>query len=160
MSSPEAASAVLAHRSWWPLALLVIFVGMWLALDAWWRCEFRAGYPLNTDEVGYLTFALDDTQGFKNGGVTGLLDAYLGNRLQAPLVPLLTVPIHLAFGEEILPSLFVQAPFLVLLAFASFGLAARLAGPLLGLLAATIVVSIPEMTDFARTFHFAVPATA
>jgi Dolichyl-phosphate-mannose-protein mannosyltransferase len=70
------------------------------------------------------------------------------------------VPIHLVFGEEIFPSFFVQAPFLVLLAFASFGLAARLASPLWGLLAALIVMSIPEMTNWARTFHFAVPAAA
>src|SRR5436309_7763863 len=161
MSPSEHALAVLpTQRPWWPLALLAVCVAMRIALDAWWLCEFRHGYPLNTDEAGYLTFALNNTQGLKNGGIAGLLDAYLGNRLQAPLVPLLTVPIHLAFGEEIFPSFFVQAPFLVLLAFASFGLAARLASPSWGLLAALIVMSIPEMTDWARTFHFAMPAAA
>src|SRR5215813_14031328 len=91
------------QRSWWPLALLVILVATRIALDAWWLSEFRHGYPLNTDEVGYLTFALDNTQGLGSGGV---------------------------------------------------------AGPLWGLLAALIVMSIPEMTDWARTFHFAVPAAA
>jgi hypothetical protein len=70
------------------------------------------------------------------------------------------VPIHLAFGEEIFPSFFIQAPFVVLLAFTSFGLAARLASRSWGLLAALIVMSIPEMTDWARTFHFGVPAAA
>jgi 4-amino-4-deoxy-L-arabinose transferase-like glycosyltransferase len=133
---------------------------MRIALDAWWLSEFRDGYPLNTDEVGYLTIALDNTQGLRNGGIAGLLHAYLDNRAQAPLVPLLTVPIHLAFGERIFPSFFVQVPFLVLLAFTSFGLAARLASPLWGLLAALIVMSMPEMTDWARTFHFGVPAAA
>jgi hypothetical protein len=143
MSSSEHALAVLpTQRCWWALALLAIFVATRIALDAWWLCEFRDGYPLNIDEAGYLTIALDNTQGLRNGGVAGLLDAYLGNRLQAPLVPLLTVPIHLAFGEEIFPSFFVQAPFLVLLAFASFGLAARLTSPLWGLHAALIVMSI------------------
>ena len=157
---PEGAHAVLAQRSWWPLALLSVYVTMRIALDAWWLSQFRDGYPLNIDEVGYLTFALDDTQGLRSGGIAGLWHAYLGNRVQAPLVPLLTVPIHLVFGEEIFPSFFVQTPFLVLLAFASYGLAARLAGPWWGLLAALIVTSIPEMTDWARTFHFGVPAAA
>jgi hypothetical protein len=133
---------------------------MRIALDAWWLSQFRDGYPLNIDEVGYLTFALDNTQGLKSGGIAGLWHAYLGNRVQAPLVPLLTVPIHLMFGEEIIPSFFVQTPFLVLLAFASYGLAARLASPSWGLLAALIVTGIPEMTDWARTFHFGVPAAA
>jgi dolichol-phosphate mannosyltransferase len=157
---PEGVHAVLAQRSWWPLALLGVYVTMRIALDAWWLSQFRDGYPLNTDEVGYLTFALDDTQGLKSGGIAGLWHAYLGNRLQAPLVPLLTVPIHLVFGEEIFSSFFVQTPFLVLLAFTSYGLAARLASPSWGLLAALIVTSIPEMTDWARTFHFGVPAAA
>src|SRR5215471_4660830 len=48
---------------------LAILVAMRIALDAWWLWEFRDGYPLNTDEVGYLTFALDDTQGLKSGGL-------------------------------------------------------------------------------------------
>ena len=48
----------------------------------------------------------------------------------------------------------------MLLAFASYGLAARLASPSWGLLAALIVTSIPEMTDWARTYHFGVPAAA
>jgi hypothetical protein len=158
---PEHVPAVLPpQRSWWPLALLAIFVAARIALDAWWLYEFRHGYPLNIDEAGYLTFALDNTQGLRNGGAAGLLDAYLGNRLQAPLVPLLTVPIHLVFGEEIFPSFFVQVPFFVLLAFTSFGLATRLATRAWGLLAALIVMSIPEMTDWARTFHFGVPAAA
>ena len=73
---PEHVPAVLPpQRSWWPLALLAIFVAARIALDAWWLYEFRHGYPLNTDETGYLTFALDNTQGLRNGGAAGLLDA-------------------------------------------------------------------------------------
>jgi 4-amino-4-deoxy-L-arabinose transferase-like glycosyltransferase len=158
--SPWGTHAVLVQRSWWSLALLCVYVTMRIALDAWWLSQFRDGYPLNIDEVGYLTFALDATQGLKSGGIAGLWHAYLGSGPQAPLVPLLTVPIHLVFGEEIFPSFFVQMPFLVLLAFASYGLAARLASPSWGLLAALIATSIPEMTDWARTYHFGVPAAA
>ena len=147
-------------RAWWPFGLLTVLLALRIGLDAWWLWEFRYGYPLNTDEVGYLTIAFDDTQGLKTGGLGGLWEAFLDNRSQAPLVPLLTVPIHLVFGEHIFPSFFVQAPFLVLLTIATYGLASRLANPLLGLLAAVIVMSIPEMTDWARTFHFGMPSAA
>jgi 4-amino-4-deoxy-L-arabinose transferase-like glycosyltransferase len=145
---------------WWPLVGLAVFLALRVALDAWWLWEFRQGYPLNTDEVGYLTIAFDDTQGFESGGLAGLWRAFLDNRSQAPLVPLLTVPIQLAFGQEIFPSFFVQAPFLVLLALATYGLAGRLANSQLGLLAAIVVTSIPDMTDWARAFHFGVPSAA
>jgi 4-amino-4-deoxy-L-arabinose transferase-like glycosyltransferase len=147
-------------RAWWPLGLLALFLTLRIGLDAWWLWEFRYGYPLNTDEVAYLTTALDDTHGLKTGGIAGLWQAFLDNRSQAPLVPLLTVPIQLVFGEEIFPSFFVQMPFLALLALATFGLASRLANPPLGLLAAVVVTSIPDMTDWARTFHFGVPSAA
>ena len=144
----------------WTLAVLAVFLALRVGLDAWWLWAFRDGYPLNTDEVGYLTIALDDTQGLETGGIAGLWHAFLDNRSQAPLVPLLTVPIQLAFGQEIFPSFFVQAPFLVLLALATCGLAGRLANPPLGLLAAVVVTSIPDMTDWTRTFHFGVPSAA
>jgi len=119
-------------RTWWPLGLLVVLLALRIGLDAWWLREFRYGFPMNTDEVGYLTIAFDDIQGLKTGGLAGLWHAFLDNRSQAPLVPLLAVPIQLVFGEKIFPSFFVQAPFLVLLAFATYGLASRLANPVLG----------------------------
>jgi 4-amino-4-deoxy-L-arabinose transferase-like glycosyltransferase len=154
----DSGDAILPVR--WPLAVLAVFLALRVGLDAWWLWEFRSGFPLNTDEVGYLTTAFDDTQALKTGGIAGLWHAFLDNRSQAPLVPLLSVPIQLVFGEEIFPSFFVQTPFLVLLALATYGLASRLANPPLGLLAAVVVTSIPDMTDWARTFHFGVPSAA
>jgi 4-amino-4-deoxy-L-arabinose transferase-like glycosyltransferase len=144
----------------WFLALLSLYVLVRIALDIWWVWEFRAGYPLNTDEVGYLTIALRDTQALKSAGIRGLVQEFLEQRSQAPLVPLLTVPMHLIFGEEILPSFLVQSGFLALLAFSSYGIGSRLAGPHLGLLTALVVTSIPEVIDWARSYHFAVPSAA
>ena len=75
-------------------------------------------------------------------------------------MPLLTVPTHLAFGAGIFQSFFVQAPFLAMLMLATYGLASRLASRPFGLLAAVVVACIPDITDWARTFAFAVPFAA
>ena len=144
----------------WFLTLLSVYILIRIALDLWWLWKFRAGYPLNTDEVGYLTIAFRDTQALKSMGIRGLWREFLEQSSQAPLVPLLTVPIHLIFGEEILPSFLIQSGFLALLAFSSYAIGSRLAGPCLGLLTALVVTSIPEVIDWARSYHFGVPAAA
>ena len=64
----------------WFLALLSLYVFVRIALDLWWLWEFRAGYPLNTDEVGYLTIALRDTQALKSAGISGLWREFLEQR--------------------------------------------------------------------------------
>jgi len=64
----------------WFLALLSLYVLVRIALDLWWLWEFRAGYPLNTDEVGYLTIALRDTQALKSAGISGLWREFLEQR--------------------------------------------------------------------------------
>ena len=69
---PEHVPAVLPpQRSWWPLALLAIFVAARIALDAWWLYEFRHGYPLNTDEAGYPYLRSRQYAGLKTAAPLG-----------------------------------------------------------------------------------------
>ena len=146
----------------WAFPALLVFLMLRVAVDAWWLFTFRNGYPLNVDELGYLIIAFGDTRALQNGGFTALLRyAFEANQSQvAPLVPLATVPIHLLFGTDIFPSFFVEAPFLVLLGLATFGLVSKLSSPFLGLLAAIVVTCIPDITDYARSYFFAVPSAA
>ena len=112
------------------------------------------------DESGYLAIALDNVHALRAGGPVDLVDVVLGQGVQAPLVPLSAVPLNLMFGAGVDSSLLVQPLFHALLVLATYGLARRLVEPWWAVLAAGVVGSLPLLIDFARLFHFAVPAAA
>ena len=130
-----------------------------LALNAWWLDRFRRGYPLDTDEAGYMGIAFDYTAAWHGGGISGLWQAFVAQKAQAPLVPLLTVPIALVH-EGILSNFGIELAFLALLGLACYGIGARFGGPSYGLLAVIAVLTVPSVIDFTREYIFALPATA
>jgi hypothetical protein len=129
-------------------------------VNLWWLWHIRSGYPLNVDEAGYVTMALNDTIGLRAEGFLGLARAFLLQGWYAPLVPLLTVPAYLIFGDQILPSFVPVQAFFVLLVLATYGLGKRLASPGMGLVMASVVAASPGITEYARMYHFAVPSAA
>jgi hypothetical protein len=80
--------------------------------------------------------------------------------VQAPLVPLLTVPLHLLFGVGVNQSLLVIPVFFVLLVVAAYGIARQAVARWWSLLAALVVAAAPVVTDYTRLYHFAIPAAA
>jgi 4-amino-4-deoxy-L-arabinose transferase-like glycosyltransferase len=137
----------------------VIAIVAILAINAWWLDHFRRGYPLDTDESGYMGIAFSYTAAWHAGGISSLWQAFAAQVSQAPLVPLLTVPIALVH-EGMLPSFGVELAFLALLGLASYGIGASFGGPSYGLLAVIGVLSVPGVIDFSREYIFALPATA
>ena len=142
------------------VASVVIMLVALIALDLWWLWRFRSGYPLSLDEAGYMAIAFDNTAALRLAGVSGLWDQFQVQNLQAPLVPLLTVPVHLIFGEHIIQSFFILEAFFALLVFASYGIGSRLVSPSCGALTALVVATMPGVTYFTRQYHFAVPCAA
>ena len=130
-----------------------------IAVNAWWVEHFRRGYPLDTDEAGYMGIAFDYTAAWRGGGISGLWQAFVAQKAQAPLVPLLTVPIALVH-EGILSNFGIELAFLALLGLACYGIGARFGGPSYGLLAVIAVLTVPSVIDFTREYIFALPATA
>jgi 4-amino-4-deoxy-L-arabinose transferase-like glycosyltransferase len=130
-----------------------------LGLHVWWLVRMRQGQPLDTDEAGYLTIALNDHAGFRDGGLSGLWNTFQQQVPNAPLVPLLTVPV-LVVREGILPAFTVELAFFLLLMAATYGLTARLSSPRWGALAALVVAASPGVIDQTRAYHFAVPCAA
>src|SRR5205085_12028403 len=90
---------------------------------------------------------------------SGLWQAFVAQHSQAPLVPLLTVPIALVH-EGILSSFGVELAFAAVLALAAYGIGVSFGGPSYGLLATICVLAIPAVIDFSREYIFALPATA
>ena len=80
--------------------------------------------------------------------------------VQAPLVPLSAVLPNLVFGTGVDASLLVEPAFFALLVLATYAVARRLMTPWWALLAALVVATAPVVGDYARIFHFSVPAGA
>lgn len=130
-----------------------------LVLDAWWLARFRRGYPLDIDESGYMTIAFDYAAAWRLHGPSGLWQAFVNQRSQAPLVPLLTVPIALV-RQGILDSFGVLLGFVAALGLAAYGIASRLSGRWYGVAAALATLTAPGVIDFSRQYIFALPAAA
>ena len=91
-----------------------------------WMHRFRSGYVPEWDESGYLTIAISDAQAVRAGGAAALWDAFVHQPSQAPLVPLLTAPALLLFGDGLVQGLFVQLALYAALVAATYLLASTL----------------------------------
>lgn len=142
------------------VALLATFLVLLSVQHLIWLHRYRSGLPLDIDEAGYLSFGLDDLEGWRDGGPAGLHEAVVDQRQFAPLVPLVATPLLAVAGDRPIGAMAVQLLFLAVLGFATLGLGRAVAGSGAGLLAAVITIVLPGVLDFARTFHFALAATA
>jgi hypothetical protein len=139
----------------------VVAIGALLiaAIDIWWFTANRHGYPLDVDEAGYTTIALLDYLGLKGGGLHVWWEAIQTQTPNAPLVPALT-SLALVVKPGVLDGFAVLTGFVVVLAFATYGIGERIAGPRLGALAALVVAASPGTFVFAREYIFALPTAA
>lgn len=137
-------------------ALLLVTGG----LHVLWLVRFRHGYLTEWDEAGYIQIALLDRVGLARGGLRGLVEMVLSQPGQAPLVPLATVASYLIAGEGVFQSLLVIPLFFLWLVAATYALGRILLPRGFALLSALTVAAMPVVTDFARLYHFSVPAAA
>src|SRR5215210_6202202 len=103
----------------WPRVVVAATVIVLVAANVAWLWRFRYGFPLDIDEAGYLSTALDFTTAFESGGLGSLWDTFMSPTPQAPLVPLLTVPFPLLFGYRVFPGFLLQECFFALLVLSS-----------------------------------------
>ena len=147
-----------SERARWAL---VVAVGTLLlvAMHAVWLVANRRGYPMDTDEAGYMTIALNDHAALSSGGLGDFWDIVQRQTPNAPLVPALTALLY-TVHTGILISYAVLLGFLILLVAAVYGIVKRLAGPRLGALAALVTATSPGVLMFSREYVFALPAAA
>src|SRR5688500_1303994 len=140
------------------LTLLLAFLVI-AAVHLWWLHHFRRGLPLDTDENGYLGFALDDLSSWTRHGLYGFFEN--STRVTfAPLVPLSAAPLLGIFGHSPLVGMSVQLLYLAVLAYAAFALVSAMRDRRAGLLAGVLVMLVPGILDFTRTFQFVVASAA
>lgn len=126
----------------------------------WWYWSHRRGFPLFIDEAGYTAVALDHVHALRHAGLHGLFDSVQNHGVHAPLVPVLTIPLEVLFGEHIGNGFLVIAAFHGVLVGATYALARRFMQPWPSALSALIVALAPEVLTFSRTYYFAVPSAA
>ena len=147
-----------SERGRWALVVGVATLAL-VGLDAWWIATYRHGFPFDVDEAGYLSIALDNYFALHGGGLHAWWDSIQAQAPQAPLVPALT-SIILYFNAGLMQGFATLAGFLIVLAFATYGIAERVAGPRLGALAAIVVATLPGVFDNLREFIFSLPVAA
>jgi len=139
---------------------VVIGLAGLLGLHVWWLAQFRADGFREYDEAGYLSIALRNTHAFEDGGLPVGLRMAVSENVQAPLVPTLAVPALILADGRTSAAWSVQLLSLVILTLAAAAVARRCCPGRWPLLAAGVVATLPSVTDYARLFHFALPATA
>jgi Dolichyl-phosphate-mannose-protein mannosyltransferase len=125
-----------------------------------WLERFRHGYVTEWDESGYLQFALSNFDALHDQGPWAFVKL-VGNRgTFGPLLPAVTALSYPVVGRGVFGSLLVLPLFFAGLVCATFALARQLVSDSWAVVAALAVAAIPAVTDYARLFHFALPATA
>lgn len=143
----------------WP-ALLAGLCLMFVLVNARWIWLYRHAQPLDIDEAGYLSFAMIDYRALMAGGVSGWLQAIEAPSIQAPLTTALASLIFAISGPHVVAAFVVPVLAGVATIVATFFLARCLLQPGSALAAATLVATCPVVMNYARSFHFALPATA
>jgi 4-amino-4-deoxy-L-arabinose transferase-like glycosyltransferase len=125
-----------------------------------WLVRFRLGYVTEWDESAYIQYALSNFDALHYHGLWAFA-RIVGNRGTAgPFLPFVTSLAYPVVGRGVFGSLLVLPFFYAVLVGASFGLARRIVSDSWAVVAALAVAGIPAVIDYARLFHFALPATA
>jgi 4-amino-4-deoxy-L-arabinose transferase-like glycosyltransferase len=132
----------------------------WALLNAVWLVRHRAGQPLNIDEAGYLGIALNEAFGWERAGPVGWVHSLLWPSAHAPLTTGLTSVALLTDWDPVTVSLGVILTFAVVTLALTAALATVTRSRAVVVLSLVIVSTTPGFIAFARTYAFAIPASA
>lgn len=140
-------------------AVLVLAVVAWFAANLWWLDRYRRGQPLNIDEAGYLSMALNDYRGWERAGWGEWVAAVFWPGVQSPLTPAATSVAFVVAG----PRLGLGFVVVLLAGAASLlvtaALANRLGRPHVVWLSVLLAGGSPSLLMMSRQFIFAIPVT-
>jgi 4-amino-4-deoxy-L-arabinose transferase-like glycosyltransferase len=141
-------------------ALVAGIVGVTLVLHVVWLVRFRHGYVTEWDESGYMQFSLSNFDALHDQGPWTFVKTVAGRETFGPLLPLVTSLAYPIVGRGVFGGLLVVPFFFAGLVGAAFGLARQFVSDSWAVVAALAVAAMPAVIDYARLFHFALPATA
>jgi 4-amino-4-deoxy-L-arabinose transferase-like glycosyltransferase len=131
-----------------------------LVLHFTWLVRFRRDYLTEWDESGYMQFSLSNFDALHDQGLWTFAKTVAGRETFGPLLPFVASLAYPIAGRGVFGGLLVLPLFFAGLVGATFALARQLVSDSWAVIAALAVAAIPAVTDYARLFHFALPATA
>ena len=140
--------------------LLTAAVAAFIALGATWLWRFRRGQPVDIDEAGYLTIAINDYRGLADDGPLGLWDAVMGPSIWAPLMTATTAPVFAVTGTGVLPGLLVPLLFGGVMVLAAYGLGHEIGGTRVGWTTFALTAGAPVVIAYSRSYNFAIASGA
>jgi predicted membrane-bound mannosyltransferase len=140
-------------------ALVAGIVCATLVLHVVWLARFRHGYVTEWDESGYMQFSLSNFDALHDQGLWTFAKTG-GRETFGPLLPLVASLAYPIVGRGVFVGLLVLPLFFAGLVGAAFALARQFVSDSWAVVAALAVAAMPAITDYARLFHLALPATA
>lgn len=138
--------------------LLALALTAWVGVTVWWIVTRRVGQPLNIDEAGYLSMALNDYVAWRRAGLGEWWAAVTWPGVQSPLAPAGASLLFLAFGPDLDLAFAVVVAAAVGVLVLTGALAWRLRDALGVWLAVLLVATTPDFLAYSRQFLFAMPA--
>jgi 4-amino-4-deoxy-L-arabinose transferase-like glycosyltransferase len=140
--------------------VLSFLVLAFVVMNLRWISLFRQGQPLDIDEAGYLSIAFSNYLSLLHEGFFGWIAAIESSGFQAPLTTALSSLIFSITKPEIFYGFFVPLFAGSITIISTYLLGSSLASTSVGVICAVLVASTPIIVNYARSFHFALPATA
>ena len=136
-------------------ALIILFV----AEAVRWVWLYRVGQPFDIDESGYMSQAFNDANGFREDGISGLLEAANNQARYAPGVPALAAVVYLTMWSEPVAAIAIPIATAAITLLATWLWARQVANDRVAVIAAVLVAATPAFIDYSTAFSFAVPVT-
>jgi 4-amino-4-deoxy-L-arabinose transferase-like glycosyltransferase len=142
------------------VALLLTICVLFALINVRWVLLYRHDQPYDTDEASYLNVSLVYFRTLVESGFGSWIGTIQSFSPAAPLATALSSLAYVLVGPQPLAGFAVVLLFGIITIAASYSLGTVIGGRRLGLLACLLVASSPIILNYARSFHFALPATA
>lgn len=140
-----------------PIISIVFLFGV---MNLLWISIFRADSILDIDEAGYFSISFVDYYALINHGWIDWLQTVESPSIQSPITTMITSFFFLIFGPKLITGFIVLLFFAIVTLIAVYSLSRYLGGKYLGLMTCLLLATCPTFINFARTYHFALPASA
>ena len=151
---------IIQRNERWYAAVVFAGCALFAILNARWIWLFRRNQPFDIDEASYLGISLIDYHGFIQNGVRGWFATVEAPSSAAPITTALSSLLYLVFGPDVLVAFIVTVLSGVATIVATYYIGKCIGDERVGVISSILVATSPIVINYARSYNFALPATA